>query len=96
MTPLRNPEAIQRLAALLRSLAERDQYKHVMHYSNLIATLQSLLDDLKVSKGTTAHWQINAAAVKSFNAARVYASEHGFDHPNAVMQSCGYDYAKIV
>jgi hypothetical protein len=91
MTP-RNPEAIKRLAELVRELASRDDYKPLMHYSHLIATLQSFHDEMAATKGTPAHGAIQSAAIKVFKAARTYASEHAFDHPNVVMKACNYNY----
>jgi hypothetical protein len=96
MTTQRNPEAVKKLAALVRELSDSDQYRHLMYYSHLIATLQDFHDQLAtLKKGTSEQRQAYAAATKIYNAARVYALEHGFDHPNAVMQSCGYDYSKL-
>jgi hypothetical protein len=90
-----NPETIKRLAALLRQLAERDDFKPLMHYAHLIAFLQSLHDEMSTAKGTTAFGAINSAAIKVFKAARTYASEHSLEHPNTVLKACGYDYFSL-
>jgi hypothetical protein len=96
MTTQRNPEAVQKLAALVRELAATDQYRHLMYYSHLIATLQDFHDQLAtLEKGTPEQRRVYAAATKIYNAARVYALEHAFDPPNTVMLSCGYDHSKL-
>jgi hypothetical protein len=92
MTP-RNPEAVQRLAALVRELAAREDYRHLMHYAHLIASLQSLLDELKLAdKTTTNYGTVREAAVKMFKASRKYSTDHFLEAPNIVMQKCGYDW----
>jgi hypothetical protein len=91
MSPARNPEAVKRLAAMVRELTDRDDFKHTMYYAHLIATLQEFHDRLaELERGSQQQREMYAAATKVFKAARAYASDHGFDHPNKVMAESGY------
>ncbi len=89
--PPSNREAVQKLAALVCELAERDEFQHLMYYSHLIATLQDFHDRLaELKPGSPDHYMVYGGATKIWNAARNYAREHGFDDPNSILRECGY------
>jgi hypothetical protein len=94
MTTPKHPEAVVRLAALIRELANSDEYRHIAHYSSLIADLQNLHDAMNAEvAGSSAHYSAHAAATKAYHAARSYALKWRLESPSSVMVRSGYAYS---
>jgi len=83
--------SLLKLAALMRDLFSRDEYRTVATYVTQCSELMDQHDEFaKYSKGTDENRRAYAAATALYNNARIYASKNGLPHPNEMLQACGY------
>jgi hypothetical protein len=90
-TPTASRESIVKLAALVRSLFDHDEYKHAAHYSALMADLMTAHDARNAHpKGSPDWYRLHDAATKVYHAANSYALKWNLTAPNEVLRESGY------
>ena len=76
------------LARNMRTLFALPENRELAHYCGLITNLMYALDEkAKHPYGTAENYRANAAAVKAYDVARVYATKYKFENPNAIIRA---------
>jgi hypothetical protein len=86
-TPENRAKLVQ-LAQNMRALFALPENRELAHYCGLITNLMYALDEkAEHPYGTTENHRANAAAVKAYNVARVYANKYKFENPNDIIKA---------
>ena len=87
-----NTEHVLKLAAAIRELAEVPEYRHMATYASMIADLARLHDAMAgLDTFSPERRRLFDATRAPWNAARLYAMRHGFEHPTACLKAMGYN-----
>jgi hypothetical protein len=85
-TPENRAKLVQ-LARNMRALFALPENRELAHYCGLITNLMYALDEkANHPYGTAENYRANAAAVRAYDVARVYATKYRFDNPNDIIK----------
>lgn len=80
-----------RLTAAVRELVEQPEYRHAATYASMLAELARMHDAMAgLDTFSPDRRRLFDATRAPWNAARLYASRHGFEHPTACLKAMGY------
>ena len=85
------PDAVVRLATLVREVCDMPQFRGVGTYATYIAELAAQHDEAaKHPRGTAENREEYAKATTLYHAARKFAARNGMPDPNSCLRSLGY------